>query len=189
MSGTCGYSRIPCVTTGYDTRPRIKNPVSWIPGDVTSSNPNEWPYSNRYTLDASAEDIGVLLKDTLNYVKENPNNTKANMVLTYAWNEHDESGWICPTVKCDESGNVLYNADGTSQIDTQRIEVYKKVIDEYRKTEHTLAETTASPVVGTHDAGQQNNSNNNACVIIGVCAGAVVIGAVIVLVALKKKKK
>ncbi len=193
VSGACGYSLIPCVTTGYDTRPRIKNPVSWIDGDPNDADQNKWPYANRYTLDASAEDIGNMLKFTLDYVKENPNNTKANMVLTYAWNEHDEGGWICPTVKCDENGNVLYNDDGTVQIDTQRIDVYKKVIDEYRKIEHTPVEKdpqATDEITATQEPQPNGNGNGNGLVYIiaGGCVLAIAIVAVVVIV-LKKKKK
>lgn len=207
MAGACGYSLIPCVTTGYDTRPRIKNPVTWISGDVNDPDPNKWPYGNRYTLDADAEDIGALLKDTLNYVKENPNNTKANMVLTFAWNEHDEGGWMCPTIKCDENGNVLYNEDGTAQIDTQRIDAFRKNIDAYREIEHETVEPTTdvtpeviepTPESGSTsiDANKDNNDDKlqdggiDTSIIITVAAVAVVIGAVVtIIIVLKKKKK
>ena len=190
ISGACSYSLIPTVVTGYDTRPRIKNPVSWIGGDPTDPDESKWPYGNSYILDASAEDIGKLLEFTLNYVKENPNNTKANMVLTYAWNEHDEGGWICPTIKCDENGNLLYNDDGSVQVDTQRIDVYRRVIDEYRKTEHEVVTPTPELTAEPTDNGENVPQTDNTMlyIVIASCA-VVVIGAAVIIIAIKKKKK
>lgn len=40
----------------------------------------------------------------------------ADAVITYAWNEHDEGGWLCPTL----------GADG--EPDTRRVEAMGKVL-------------------------------------------------------------
>ncbi len=195
VAGAYGFSVIPSVTTGYDTRPRIKNPVTWIDGDPTSPNEWEWPYGNRYTLDAAASDIGAHLKDTLEYVKNNSQNTKANMVLSYAWNEHDEGGWICPTVKCDADGNVLYNEDGTAQVDTSRIEAFKNVIAEYKSVSSGNS-TVVSPTPDvniTPEATEQvekiQGDNTVLFVGCGIGAAVLVIAAVTVIVIVKRKAK
>ena len=31
------------------------------------------------------------------FVKANPSACPANTIIVYAWNEHDEGGWLCPT--------------------------------------------------------------------------------------------
>ncbi len=200
MSRPFGYSLIPCVLTGYDIRPRLKNPVSWVGGDITNPDKSKWPYGNKFTFDASPEEIGELLKFTLDYVKENSNNSKVNMVLTYAWNEHDEGGWICPTVKCDENGKVIYNEDGTAQIDTQRIDAYRKVIDAYREIEHTEVEATATPPADiTPDTSVEATPNNDEAkestfnvmdywwILPIVAVIAVAIGIIVVVIVKKKK--
>jgi hypothetical protein len=199
VAGAHELSIIPCVTTGYDTRPRIKNPVTWITGDPTDPDPNKWPYGNRYTLDAAASDIGQHLKETLEYVKNNPNNAKANMVLSYAWNEHDEGGWICPTVKCDAEGNVLYNDDGTVQVDTQRIDEFKRVISEFRKSSsggngnsQLIQKPDASPTATAQATVEPNGDGTNNGGIIYAFIGAgtlIIIAGVITVILIKKRSK
>jgi hypothetical protein len=31
------------------------------------------------------------------FVRQHPTLCPANTVIVYAWNEHDEGGWLCPT--------------------------------------------------------------------------------------------
>ncbi|MHB1484839.1 MAG: carbohydrate binding domain-containing protein [Saccharofermentanales bacterium] len=93
-----GKKVIPFVTTGWDPRPRIDNPVSW--GQY---------YSNSWEQTATAAEIAGHLSDALQWSNDNQATVEANVVLMYAWNEFDEGGWICPT---------LY--DGTERIDAIR---------------------------------------------------------------------
>ena len=109
---------VPCVTTGWDNRPRIENPVSWI----TYLKGNEWVQT------ATAEEIGEHLTRALVWVAANKACAKANTVLMYAWNENDEGGWLTPTLMVDVSGRLLYDANGNKQIDYSRLEVVKRVI-------------------------------------------------------------
>ena len=51
-----------------------------------------------------------------------------NSAIIYAWNEHDEGGWICPTLKVDENGNQLYGENGEKLIDDWRIKEVKKAL-------------------------------------------------------------
>ncbi|MEY5009675.1 MAG: hypothetical protein RLZZ253_814 [Verrucomicrobiota bacterium] len=81
---------VPLVTTGWDKRPRQDHPVSW------EKNPN---YANQATFPATAtpDEIAKHLGRALAFVKKNPDICPANTIIVYAWNEHDEGGWLCPT--------------------------------------------------------------------------------------------
>jgi hypothetical protein len=82
-----GKQIIPWVTAGHNTEPRIIHPVSWykVPdGDWVS--------------DGTPAQIGQNLNNSLNWVRQHPGQTEANAIIIYAWNEHDEGGWICPTL-------------------------------------------------------------------------------------------
>lgn len=82
---------IPLLCLGHDFRPRIKNPVSWMGG-------------SNYSFVATDEEIYNHAKEMLKIQKECKSNV--NSMLIYAWNEHDEGGWICPTL----SGDGYYQA-------------------------------------------------------------------------------
>ena len=81
---------VPLVTTGWDKRPRQDHPVSW------EKNPG---YAQQKTFPATAtpEEISAHLGRALAFVRANPAVCPANTVIVYAWNEHDEGGWLCPT--------------------------------------------------------------------------------------------
>ena len=93
---------IPLLCLGHDFRPRIKNPVSWMGG-------------NNFSYVATDDEIYLHAKNIFEIQKENSSNS--NTMLIYAWNEHDEGGWICPTL----SGDGYYQA-------------IKKAIKEYKET-------------------------------------------------------
>ena len=118
-----GTPMIPCWSAGWNALPRHDNPVSWM--EVASDS---------YVADGTPEEIARMLAAALRWCKWNPKRAEANAVIGYAWNEHDEGGWLCPTIKVDgkESGVPLRNADGTFQIDDSRIQALKKVIGEYK---------------------------------------------------------
>jgi hypothetical protein len=46
---------------------------------------------------ATAEEIAKHLQNALAFVKDNPKTCPANAIIMYAWNEHDEGGWLVPT--------------------------------------------------------------------------------------------
>lgn len=60
--------------------------------------------------------------------EENKASTLANTLIIYAWNEHDEGGWICPTLAVDENGNQLYNEDGSKKLNESRIQAVERAI-------------------------------------------------------------
>ena len=81
---------VPLVTTGWDKRPRQDHPVSW------EKNPG---YAQQKTFPATAtpDEIAAHLGRAVAFVKANPSVCPANTIIVYAWNEHDEGGWLCPT--------------------------------------------------------------------------------------------
>ncbi len=99
---------VPHVTTSWDKRPRYYNPVSW------EQPPQEAP--DRYAQMPTPDELSDHFQDAIDWVKENPAWAEANTILIYAWNEHDEGGWLCPTL----------NEDGS--INTERIEALKAVL-------------------------------------------------------------
>lgn len=100
---------IPLVTTGWNKEPRKYHNVSWEP------NP---PYNQQteFVETASPDEIAIHLQRGLAFVKEHPAICKANSVIIYAWNEHDEGGWLAPT----------WTPSG--QPNTERIEAIRRVL-------------------------------------------------------------
>ena len=94
-----GRKVVPHITTGWDTRPIHDHPLSWY----TVVNADD------YVLSATPSDIANHIDDALNWISFNPSIAEANTLLIYAWNEHVEGGWICPT---------LANYGFTDRIDT-----------------------------------------------------------------------
>jgi hypothetical protein len=48
----------------------------------------------------------------VDWLKANPSSAQAQMAIIYAWNEHDEGGWLTPTLaegsaRLDAIGKVL----------------------------------------------------------------------------------
>jgi hypothetical protein len=84
-----GCNVVPLVTTGWDNRPRLENPPPWTKG------------SESHYLAPAPTELGRHLADALNWTHSNSDAAPARTVLIYAWNEHDEGGWLCPTLKLD----------------------------------------------------------------------------------------
>ena len=100
---------VPLVTTGWDKRPRQDHPVSW------EKNAG-YLVQKSFPATATAEEIAAHLGRALAFAKANPGVCAANTVIIYAWNEHDEGGWLCPT----------WTPSGRP--DTSRIEALAKVL-------------------------------------------------------------
>ena len=115
-----GVEVVPFVSTGWNRNPRVANPPSWEKGHTGTEND--------YTQDGTPEEIAQHLQDAINFNKNNQTQTSANTVLMYAWNEHDEGGWICPTIKVDGNGLALTNSDGSNKRDDSRLQAIQKVL-------------------------------------------------------------
>ena len=116
-----GMQYVPTVSTGYHTLPRVKNPVFWM-----KCSEEGWA---EY---ATADEIAEHLQEAYDHLDENNGQTNLNTLLMYAWNEHDEGGWICPTLEVDENGNQLFDENGNALINRERIDAIKKVTSKYK---------------------------------------------------------
>lgn len=100
---------IPLVTTGWDKNPRKDNPVSWELND-------SYHQQARFPALPTSDEIATHLRRAIAFVHNNRNICPANTIITYAWNEYDEGGWLAPT----------RGRDGKP--DTSRIEALKQVL-------------------------------------------------------------
>ena len=81
---------IPLVTTGWNKEPRKDHPVPWEQGA-------SYLKQTVFIPPATPAEIALHLQNALDFVKSNPLSCPANAIILYAWNEHDEGGWIVPT--------------------------------------------------------------------------------------------
>ena len=174
---------VPNVSFGWDTVPRAINPVSWM----TASK-------NSYAAQATEQELYEFVQAAFNFTNDESNkaSTLANTITIYAWNEHDEGGWICPTIECDKDGNQLFNDDGTPKINRTHLDALKRAIQEYKSgnvaptpTDNagTQAEATPTPGNTVPDAG------NGALVWIIIGAVLAVGGGTTAAVVVARKKK
>jgi len=110
-----GLQYIPTITSGWNNETRHENPVGWIKGDLSKS----------YVQYATADDVYNEVISAKEFLKNK--NIPINSAIIYAWNEHDEGGWICPTISVDENGDQLYE-NGSPIINDERINAVKKAI-------------------------------------------------------------
>lgn len=104
-----GIPCVPLVSTGWDKRPRQNHPVSWE---------KDAAYLTQRTFPSTATPTEIVshLSRALAFVNQNPRVCPAKTVILYAWNEHDEGGWLCPT------------RSGSGTPDTRRIEAVGSVL-------------------------------------------------------------
>ena len=180
---------VPNLTFGWHAEPRFKNPVSWMKADE-----NSWvPYP-------TDEEIYNHISYSLSYM-DHPSVqllTKINTVIFYAWNEHDEGSWLCPTIAVDENGNQLYNEDGTKKINDSRIQILKKAITDFKEGKRVeviingisnLNNTKKTPKPTNNVSDPNNNNSTPLFLYIGIGAGVVVLAAGVVTFVIIKKKK
>jgi hypothetical protein len=95
---TCtGYRIVPFLSAGWDPRPRWNVTPPW----------GYYDYGPNWTLPATPEQIAEHLARACRWIEEYPEKAPSGAVIFYAWNEHDEGGWLCPTLtpegKADDS--------------------------------------------------------------------------------------
>jgi hypothetical protein len=74
-----GAKVVPLAMTGWDRRPRVETPVFWEHNEGWSA------------------EIERFYRAT-DWIQTNASTAEAKTVIVYAWNEHDEGGWLCPTL-------------------------------------------------------------------------------------------
>ena len=78
---------IPLYTVGWDPSPRNENPVPWV----------QYPDAEYIAL-ADGEELMEGAKTLADWIEDKARDTFAGHILTFAWNEFEEGGHICPTV-------------------------------------------------------------------------------------------
>jgi len=102
----CRALRLPSVTfasAGWDTRPRNERPPPWCTW-VTATPDKTPPAQQKPLLDsvtATSDELATHIREALEWTKTNRDLNPANALIIYGWNEHDEGGWLQPTLGPD----------------------------------------------------------------------------------------
>jgi hypothetical protein len=110
-----GAEVVPLAMAGWDRRPRVEHPVPW----EKYQKPNVG--LEKYYATATPEELAGHIKQGMRWVIDNKETCPAQAVLIYAWNEHDEGGWLCPTLNPDGSAN------------TKRLDAIAKMLKSFRE--------------------------------------------------------
>jgi hypothetical protein len=106
----CRSLRLPSITfasTGWDTRPRNERPPSWMKEVPATPDPTP-PAQQKPLLDsvtATPEELASHILEAIEWTAANRDLNPANALIIYAWNEHDEGGWLQPTLGSDGRPN------------------------------------------------------------------------------------
>ena len=102
----CRALRLPSVTfasAGWDTRPRNERPPPWCKWVTATPDPTP-PAQQKPLVDsvtATADELAAHIREAVAWTKANRALNPANAVIIYGWNEHDEGGWLQPTLGAD----------------------------------------------------------------------------------------
>ena len=83
-----GYRIVPFLSAGWDPRPRWNVTPPW----------GYYDYGPNWTRTATPEEIAEHLARACRWIENHPDKAPSRAVIIYAWNEHDEGGWLCPTL-------------------------------------------------------------------------------------------
>lgn len=101
-----GLQLIPEFSTGWNPTPRFERPTPWA------------AYPDRvYVEDNDGGGFEAAARDLKVWMEENGRYVKSGHVLSFAWNEFEEGGYVCPTLGADGK------PDGT------RLEHYKRAVE------------------------------------------------------------
>lgn len=93
-----GAEVLPCITAGWDPRPREVVPPPWSSGGAHPGC-NVSGQARCFVRDPSMPELTLHTQRTVEWVGANIGGAaRANAVLLSAWNEHDEGHWICPSL-------------------------------------------------------------------------------------------
>jgi len=189
-----GMQYVPMMTFGWHAEPRYKNPVTWM----TTTEDSWVPYP-------TDQEIYDHTMYALSYMDHSMTTefTKLNTLILYAWNEHDEGSWLCPTLKVDENGNQLYNEDGTPMVDDSRVQMVKKAFEDFNNGTRTeivingisnMKDKTDVPQATDPIISDETENNNSSFDIMDYwwilpIAVVVIAGVFVGIIILNKKKK
>lgn len=105
-----GRAVIPLFTVGWDPSPRIDIPSPWV------------TYPNiPYAAYATEEELLLAAEEMADFIEKEAGNAFLGHILTFAWNEFEEGGWICPTYREDLSVNE------------ERVRTFRRISDGWKK--------------------------------------------------------
>jgi len=87
-----GKAVVPIAMSGWDRRPRVEHPVPW----EKYQKPNVG--IEKYYEAPTPAELADHVARAVRWARENAAACPAQAVIVYAWNEHDEGGWLCPTL-------------------------------------------------------------------------------------------
>jgi hypothetical protein len=108
-----GADVAPVAAAGWDRRPRIEHPVSWEKYQKPGVG-----LENYFVMPTPAE-LAAHIGDAMHWAADHRQQCPAQAVIIYAWNEHDEGGFLCPTL----------NADGTA--DSSRLSAIRAMLRQF----------------------------------------------------------
>lgn len=91
-AASLGAKVVPTAVTGWDRRPRIERPHPWEPWQKAGEG------MERYFEAPTPAQLAAHIREAVAWVRDHPAACEAEALIVYAWNEHDEGGWICPTL-------------------------------------------------------------------------------------------
>ena len=95
-----GAPVVPIAVAGWDRRPRIEHPVPWESWQKPGVG------MDAYYQMPSPQELAAHIRDAMEWTLQKGAQSPARAVLIYAWNEHDEGGFLCPTLNPDGSANT-----------------------------------------------------------------------------------
>ena len=99
-----GVPSVTFASGGWDTRPRNERPPPWLQDEV-KAEPDPTPsLLQKPLLDAvtaTPEELASHISEAVKWARTHRDLNPANILILYAWNEHDEGGWLQPTVRAD----------------------------------------------------------------------------------------
>lgn len=103
-----GVPSVTFASAGWDTRPRNERPPPWMRDEVKPEPDPTPPAEQKPLLDAvtaTPEELARHLGEAVQWAASHRELNPANTVILYAWNEHDEGGWLQPTRRADGSAD------------------------------------------------------------------------------------
>jgi hypothetical protein len=91
-----GLEMVPTAMAGWDRRPRVERPVPW----------EHWQRPgvgrDKFYAAGTPREIAAHVGRARDVAASHPA-AAARLALVYAWNEHDEGGWLAPTIPFDDA--------------------------------------------------------------------------------------
>lgn len=92
-----GAGVVPLAMAGWDRRPRVEHPVPWEPYQKPGVG------LDKFYAAPEPRELAAHIREAMDWADARPGQCPARTVIVYAWNEHDEGGWLCPDMGQDDA--------------------------------------------------------------------------------------